>query len=199
MNQKDATQVRASRPTSGIILAALVALLFLPGCATAGKPLKTVAHVDLPKYQGDWRVISNIPYFAEKDCVGSIESYYPRKDGKMDNYFTYRKKSFSAPPKQFRALAWVHDKKTNAEWRVRFLPFVVVDYHILDVDPKPGAQYRWCAVGHPSRDYGWVMARGKTMPETTYRGILKRLAAQGYDPARFVKVPQVPPVTSTAQ
>ena len=46
---------------------------------------------------------------------------------------------------------------------------------------------------HPSRNYGWIMAREKTMPEPTYRGIL-RLAclAQGYDVSRFQKVPQIP-------
>jgi apolipoprotein D and lipocalin family protein len=181
-------------------LSAVGALLCLAGCATSKPaPLKTVAHVDLPKYQGDWRVISNIPYFAEKDCVDSIESYYPRKDGKMDNYFTYRKKSFSAPQQQFRALASVYNTKTNAEWRVRFLPFVVADYLILDLDPNPGSKYQWTAVGHPSRDYGWIMARSKTMPEKTYQAILRRLAAQGYDPARFVKVPQVPPPVPRAR
>jgi apolipoprotein D and lipocalin family protein len=35
---------------------------------------------------GDWYVIASIPYFAEKDCVDSIESYALRPDGKIDNW-----------------------------------------------------------------------------------------------------------------
>ena len=47
-------------------------------------------------------------------------------------------------------------------------------------------------MGHPSRNYGWIMARDKTLPDATYAAILRRLTAQGYDPARFEKVPQLP-------
>lgn len=137
---------------------------------------------------GDWRVIANIPYFAEKNCVDSVESYVLRADGKIDNYFTYRKKSFTAPQKKIRALAWVHDPKTNAEWRIRFFGLVKVDYLILEIDPN----YQWTAIGHPSRKYGWIMARDKVMPEQTYQHILQRLEAKGYDPTKFKKVPQLP-------
>ena len=174
-------------------VALLAGMATLVGCAsnvnTPSQPLRTVAHVDLKRYMGDWRVIANIPYFAEKDCVDSVESYALRADGRIDNWFTFRKKSFDAPEKKFTALARVHDPKTNAEWRVRFIGLVTVPYLVIDLEP----QYRWTVVGHPSRNYGWIMARTKTLPEATYQDILKRLAAQGYDPARFVKVPQVPP------
>ena len=170
----------------------------LVGCATKAtpqaKPLRTVAHVDIKRYVGDWRVIANIPYFAEKGCVDSVESYGLRADGRMDNWFVFRKGSFDAPQKKFTALAWVYDTKTNAEWRVRFFGLVTVPYLILELDP----QYRWTVVGHPSRNYGWIMAREKTLPEATYRQLIKRLAAQGYDTSRFVKVPQIPPKAPTA-
>ena len=150
--------------------------------------------MDLKRYMGDWRVIANIPYFAEKGCVDSIESYSLRADGMIDNWFTFRKGSFDAPQKKITAKARAHDPKTNAEWRVRFLGVITVAYLILDLDPK----YRWTVVGHPSRNYGWIMARTKTLPDATYREILKRLEAQGYDPSRFVKVPQVPPHVTAA-
>jgi len=170
----------------------------LVGCASQPKtppqPLRTVAHVDLKRYMGDWRVIANIPYFAEKGLVDSVETYALRPDGKIDNWFTFRKRSFDAPQKKFTALAWVHDPKTNAEWRVRFFGLVTVPYLVLDLDP----QYRWTVVGHPSRNYGWIMARSKTLPDATYREILKRLQSQGYDPARFEKVPQLQTQTADA-
>jgi apolipoprotein D and lipocalin family protein len=158
------------------------------GCATSKPPLKTVRHVDLPRYMGDWRVIANIPYFAERDCVDSIESYALRPDGRIANWFRCRKKSFDAPQKRFDFVGRVTNRETNAEWKIRFAPLINVSYLIIDLDPE----YRWTVVGHPSRKYGWIMHREKSMPEATYRGILARLDAQGYDSKAFVKVPQLP-------
>jgi apolipoprotein D and lipocalin family protein len=156
---------------------------------STGSPLRTVDHVDLPRYMGDWYVIANIPYFAEKNCVDSIESYRLRDDGNIDNWFTCRKGSFDAPMKRkASALAKVDDKTTNATWSVHFFKIISVKYLILDLDPH----YQWVAIGHPSRNYGWVLSRSKTLPTATYQTILGKLAAQGYDTAKFKLVPQGP-------
>ncbi len=154
---------------------------------SAKAPLKTVSHVELRRYMGDWRVIANVPYFAERGCVDSIEGYRLRPDGRIDNYFTYRKGSFDAPQKQIHAIGTVYNKKTNAEWRILFFGIVNAKYFITDLDPN----YQWAVVAHPSRKYGWIMARKRTMPEATYRAILNRLEAQGYRASQFKKVPQL--------
>ena len=167
-----------------VIMAALAA-----GCTSMKSPLQPVARVDLPRYMGDWYVIANIPYFAEKGCVDSIESYALRPDGNIDNWFTCRKKSFSAPMKRkANALAVVDDPSKNSEWHVKFFKVISVKYVILDLDPG----YQWAVVGHPSRNYGWVLARSKTLSDGVYQKALKILAAQGYDTNRFEKVPQQP-------
>jgi apolipoprotein D and lipocalin family protein len=168
-----------------LLFAAVAA--FSLGCTSVKAPLRTVQHVDLPRYMGDWYVIANIPYFAEKNCFDSIESYALRPDGNIDNWFSCRKKSFDAPlERKANALATVTDKTSNAVWRVKFFKILSVKYLILDLDPN----YQWVAVGHPSRRYGWIMARTKTLDDATYQAILRRLADQGYDPAKFKKVPQ---------
>jgi apolipoprotein D and lipocalin family protein len=165
----------------------LAAIIAISGCSSMQQPMQTVPHVDLPRYMGDWYVIANIPYFAEKDCLDSIESYALRPDGKIDNWFTCRQKSFDAPMKRkANALATVKDSASNATWVVRFFKVISVKYLILDLD----ANYQWVAVGHPSRKYGWVMSRSKSLPDQTYQQILARLKDQGYDPAKFHKVPQ---------
>jgi apolipoprotein D and lipocalin family protein len=71
-------------------------------------------------------------------------------------------------------------------WSVRFFKIIAVNYVVLAVDPN----YQWALVGHPSRRYGWIFARSKTMDDTLYRQLLGDLEAQGYDPAKFQKVPQ---------
>lgn len=162
------------------------------GCATSQPrkaPLRTVAKVDLPRYMGDWYVIANIPYFAERNNYESIESYALRPDGKIANWFRFRKGSFDAPQKRMDFVGRITNPQTNAEWRIHFAPFISAAYLIIELDPG----YRWVVVGHPSRRYGWIMARTPTLPEQTYQTILKKIESQGYDPKAFEKVPQVRP------
>jgi apolipoprotein D and lipocalin family protein len=179
---------------SALLFCAVLALL-TSGCANRQGALKqkaclkTVQHVDLPKYMGDWRVIANIPYFAERGCIDSLESYRLNPDGTIANWFTFRKKSFDSEPGKFTAKIKVLNKETNAEWKVYFFGGLVrAAYLVLDLDPG----YQWAVVGHPSRKYGWIMARSKSLPDVTYKAILKRLENQGYDPSLFKKVPQLP-------
>lgn len=77
--------------------------------------------------------------------------------------------------------------RTNAEWKVRFVwPFTAM-YLVLELDPD----YRWAAVGTPGQGLLWVLARERQMTDATYAEILERIRAQGYDPARLAKVPQL--------
>jgi apolipoprotein D and lipocalin family protein len=184
--ERDSNEVSFMRGWTGSLLLSTLALI-TGGCMSTRQPLQTVPHVDIPRYMGDWYVIANIPYFAEKDCVDSIESYAQRADGNIDNWFSCRKKSFDAPMKRkASALAIIKDKDSNATWQVRFFKVISIQYLILDLDPN----YQWVAVGHPSRRYGWIMARQKTLADSTYNEILGRLGKQGYDTSRFAKVPQ---------
>ncbi|MEP7242880.1 MAG: lipocalin family protein [Gammaproteobacteria bacterium] len=157
------------------------------GSAPKPGPLKTVPQVDLTRYMGDWFVIANIPYSLEKNCHDSVESYALRVDGRIANRFQCREKSFQAPlTSKAETVITVYDKSSNAEWRVPFYRVLSVKYLIIDLD----SNYEWAVIGHPSRRYGWIIARSRTLPEATYQGIRQRLGDQGYDVSRFAKVPQ---------
>ncbi len=171
-----------SRLLSCLLLAGL-----LSGCTTMNQPpLRTVAHVDLDRYLGDWWVIANIPYYLENGKVATLDRYARRADGRLDNTFLFRRGSFTAPEESWQGVAWIHNPATNAEWRVQFVWPVRLTYLIIDLDPG----YRWAVVGHPSRNYIWILARDHALPDAVYQGILQRAAQQGYNPARIAKVPQ---------
>ena len=175
---------------------AVMAAFIISACASTkmhlmrkpSTPLRTVRQVDLARFMGDWRVIASIPNFADKNCVDSIESYALRPDGKIENWFTYRKKSFAAPQTTNRTQFVVVNKETNAEWRTKSFGLVSTNHLVIDLDPN----YQWAVIGEPSRSYGWILARERALPNATYEALLDRLAVQGYDPGRFVKVPQLP-------
>jgi apolipoprotein D and lipocalin family protein len=159
-----------------------------------GADLKSVPHVDLSRYMGDWNVIALIPNFLEKDCVSSIESYALRSDGKIDNWFVCHKKDGSEL--KLTSLAWVHNTETNAEWRVQFnwdtflgrIPIpLAFSYVILDLDAEA---YTYTVVGHPNRKLLWIMAREKSIEAKKYEEILSKVAQQGFDPKQIITLPQ---------
>lgn len=170
------------------IATAFVALL--SSCATlpSRPPLKTVAAVDLPRFMGDWHVFSHIPYSLERGKVGTLDRYALRPDGRIQNTFLFRRGSLDAPLKEWKGVAWVHDKKSNAVWRVQFVWPFRVPFLVIDLDPD----YQWAVIGYPSRKLGWVLSRQTTLDDATYGSILKRMVQQGYDASLLVKVPQRP-------
>lgn len=165
----------------------LAAILALAGAGCAARPpLRTVPQVDLPRMEGTWYVITHIPYWLEEGKVATADRYRLRPDGRMDNTYVFRRGSFDAPEEEWHGVAWVHDTASNAHWKVRFIWPFSIDYLIIDLD----ADYRWLAVGHPSRDYFWILARERRLDPVTWSGIVARAAEQGYNTTRFADVPQ---------
>lgn len=191
---------RSARPLlpaalSGVLLA-VVALC--AGCASLGlrknqsirtdpRPtLLPVRYVDLDRYMGRWYVIANIPYFLERGKVASSDTYTLRPDGRIDTIFTFRKDTTDAPEHTWHSRATVENLATRAEWSVHFFGLFSAGYVVIDLDPD----YRWAVVGEPSRQRLWILARDRQLPDDLYSAIVARTAAQGYDPAKIVKVPQ---------
>jgi apolipoprotein D and lipocalin family protein len=149
-------------------------------------PLRTVSHVDLHRFMGPWYVIGTIPWVVERNNVGTMDIYGMRPDGKIDITYVFHRKELSAKRQEMHALGTVVDRNSNATWGVQFLWPFQAPYLVIDLAPD----YSTTVIGYPSRDLIWIMARTPSLPEATYQSLLKKAAAQGYDTARIVKVPQ---------
>ena len=169
---------------TALLLAALMPLL-LSSCARA--PLQTVPQLDLPRFMGDWYVYAHIPYWLERGKVGTLDRYALRPDGRIQNSYLFRRGSLDAPLEEWKGVAWVHDKETNAEWRVQFVWPFRVPFLVIDLDDD----YQWAVIGYPSRKLAWVLSRSPSLDEKTYQGILQRMQQQGYDTTKLAKVPQL--------
>ena len=167
----------------------LVVLLLLCGCMTIPKaPLRTVNHVDLPRFMGDWYVIGTIPWIVEKNNVGTMDLYKMRPDGRIGITYVFHKKDLSTKRQEMHAIGTVLDKQSNARWGVQFIWPFKAPYLVIDLAPD----YSTTTIGYPSRDLIWIMARTPTLSESAYKALLQNAAAQGYDTNRIVKVPQKP-------
>jgi apolipoprotein D and lipocalin family protein len=156
------------------------------GCA-ADAPLKTVDHVDLPRYMGMWYVIGTIPNMFERGKVATADEYRLRPDGTIDNWFHYRK-GFDQPAKRWHGKAWLPDPKDASRWKVQLLWPFRSDYSILALSDD----YRISMVGLPSRKLLWVLAKDPVIDDAVYHRLLELARAQGYPVEQMRKVPQRP-------
>lgn len=171
----------------------LGALVMAAGCATSTTdrlrlpPLQTVPRVDLSRYLGTWYEIANFPQSFQRGCTATTATYTLRADGDIDVVNRCRKGSIDGEEKSALGRARVIDRATNAKLEVSFFRPFWGDYWIIDLSDD----YSYAVVGHPGRDYLWILARNSTMAEATYQSIVRRLQAQGYETSRLVRTLQV--------
>ena len=159
------------------------------GCASnQGAPEKTVDHVDLQRFMGNWYVIANIPTYFETEANNAIETYrWNEPKQRIDVDYKHHEKTPDGPLKSYPQKAFVYNETTNAEWRVQPLwPFKFA-YLIVDLAPD----YAWTVIGVPSRSHVWIMARKPKLDDSILNSLKTKLAARGYDMGKLRIVPQV--------
>jgi apolipoprotein D and lipocalin family protein len=156
---------------------------FFLACASAPQPpLEVVPAVDLNRYVGKWYEIARFPTWFQKGCTGSTAEYRLRSDGDID----VRNQCLKEPdgvPDSATGIARVVDPATNAKLSVRFFWPFSGDYWIIDL----GRDYDYAVVGHPSRDYLWILSRTPRMDRELYERVLETVRQKGYDTGRLVK------------
>jgi len=177
-----------TRNLHGLLLGALASI----GCATTTTSrldlpeLRTVPSVDLGRYLGTWYEIASFPQHFQRGCTGTTATYALRADGEIDVLNRCRKGGLDGEEASARGRARVVDRSTNAKLEVSFFRPFWGDYWIVDLGPD----YEYAAVGHPGRDYLWILARTPTLDGAVYQGIVGRLREQGYEVERLVRTAQ---------
>ena len=172
---------------------AMLVWVSLAGAARAQEaPVRTVDHVDLDRYLGDWFEIARFPNSFQRDCAGDVRaSYARREDGRID--VINRCRDAAGGVSEAHGVARVVDDATSAKLEVRFapaflsfLPFVWGDYWILGL----AEDYSWAVVGSPDRDYLWILARTPTVGDRAYEAALDAARQNGFDVSRLATTPQ---------
>jgi apolipoprotein D and lipocalin family protein len=171
--------------------AAVAAVLALAGCATGGgaPPLATVQRVDLQRYAGTWYEIAGIPNFFQRGCVATRATYTPRADGRVGVLNECRDGSLDAEWRSIEGVAYPAQAGDTSKLKVQFFWPFTGDYWVMVLDPG----YRYAMVGHPSRDYLWILSREPALDPDAYRRLLAIAQAQGYDVTRIRLTPQPAP------
>jgi apolipoprotein D and lipocalin family protein len=149
------------------------------------EPLKTVDHVDIDRFMGDWYVIANIPTSIEKGAHNAIESYRLDDDGSIATTFTFYQDGFDGKLKTYQPRGFVSDE-SDAIWGMQFVWPIKADYRIIYLNED----YSVTVIGRNKRDYMWIMAREPVIPAPEYADIINMLESVGYNPGDIRLVPQ---------
>jgi apolipoprotein D and lipocalin family protein len=149
-------------------------------------PLATVDRFDMSRLAGTWHIIANIPYFWERGNVDTRNEYVARDDGRFDETYRYREKSFDAKEDTMNGVTWAANE-AGTVWKTRFVWPFTVSYRVLYFRPD----YSMIVLGHPSRDYAWVFSRSREMSDPDYAVAMQVLTEHGFDTTRVFKIPQL--------
>jgi len=172
----------------------LLPAVFLIG-VESGSPKRqtTVEKLDVDRYLGKWYAVASMVKFFNRSCAwGNTAEYSLREDGRIDVLNTCY--TDDGTKREVRAVAWVPDKSEPGKLKVSFIPFLgyrlfSADYWVIEL----GEDYEYAVVGHPSKNFGWILSRTPTMDQDRLEGIASRLEALGYDFSDFKINPQSPP------
>ena len=161
-------------------------LAILSACAASRPPLRTVDHLALERFMGDWYVIAHVPASIERNAYNAVESYRLDRDGAIATTFTFREGAFDGPEKRYTPRGFVRDRTTNAAWGMQFVWPIRSEFLVIHLDEARGTTI----VARTKRDYAWIMARRPEIPAEEYEALVRKLGDAGYDLAKLRHVPQ---------
>ncbi len=166
-------------------------LTMLSACVY-GADVKPVEKIDLDRYLGTWVEIASIPQFFQRKCVRDTRATYSAAEAsliRVENACTRDDGGREKVEGRARRV----DADSPAKLEVTFLElfgeyrfWISGGYWVIALD----ADYQWAVVGHPSRRFGWVLARDRRLSPIALAEIVGRIKSQGYDACEFVVTPQ---------
>lgn len=170
------------------LIAALVGFVFLFITTIAmAQTLETVPNVDLEKYAGKWYEISSFPQRFQKGCHCTTAEYTPTDKGYIIVENRCNRDSITGKQSYIKGKAFITKNSGNAKLKIQFFWPFRGKYWIIDL----ADDYSYAVIGHPNRNYLWILSRTAKMDETVYASILKKLAEKGFDTSKLNRTPQI--------
>jgi apolipoprotein D and lipocalin family protein len=143
---------------------------------------ETVARVDLERYMGKWVEIASFPAWFQRDCFCTTAEYELRGDH-VSVKNSCRRGSSRGELDVATAKAFAIAGSNNSRLKVQFFWPFKGDYWIIALDDH----YQYAMVGHPGKEYLWILSRTPEMPENVYLSLVETAREKGYDVTKLRK------------
>lgn len=165
-------------------LCILCVIITISFCSCSNPELPTVPNVEVEKYMGTWYEIASFPSSFQKGCSCSKADYQLSDDKsyvKVINSCIKKGKQGAVLGKAF-----VVEGSGNAKLRVQFFWPFKADYYIIAL----ADDYSYAMVGHPNREYLWILSRSKIMDENIFNQLKAKAVELGFDTGKLLVTAQ---------
>ena len=139
-----------------------------------------VAMVDLERYKGRWYEIASFPASFQKGCTCTTAEYVLEKDSvRVIN--KCRRGGPGGEWDEAVGKARPVEGSNNARLKVSFFWPFKGDYWVIALDPD----YQWAMVGHPKKEYLWILNRTPVMDKAILQDLIARARSMGYPMERL--------------
>jgi len=162
------------------ILSILFVIITSTFFSCSNPDLTTVPHVDVDRYMGTWYEIASFPSSFQKGCSCSKADYQLSDDKsyvKVINSCIKKEKQGAVLGKAF-----VVEGSGNAKLKVQFFWPFKADYYIIAL----ADDYSYAMVGHPNREYLWILSRSKVMDQNIFNQLKARAVELGFDTGKLL-------------
>jgi len=162
-------------------------LLFMTTTTLYAQNLETVPYVDLNRYAGKWYEIASYPQRFQKGCHCTTAEYTLSYKGYVIVENRCNKDSVNGKQSYIKGKAFVQKDTGNAKLYVQFFWPFKAKYWIIDL----ADDYSYAVVGHPNREYLWILSRTSKMDDAVYQQILSNLQSKGFDVTKLRRTEQL--------
>ena len=163
----------------------LLSVLFFSSISIS-QDLETVSTVDLKKYSGKWFEIASFPQRFQKGCTCTTAEYTLTTKDYLIVENRCKKDSLNGKSLYIKGKVFAEKNTGNAKLKVQFFWPFKGKYWIIDL----ANDYSYAVIGHPNRNYLWLLSRTTSMDDVIYQEIISRIALNGYDVSKILKTKQ---------
>lgn len=162
-------------------------LLSLVGCAVAPPGGVTpVSDFELNRYLGKWYEIARLDHPFERGLSNISATYSVRDDGGvrvLNRGYDDRASAW----KEAEGKAYFTGEPTVGSLKVSFFGPFYGGYHIIALDKR---NYSHVMISGPNRNYLWILARTRTLPQPVLDDLLKQAKELGFTTEQLIWVRQ---------
>ena len=148
--------------------------MLLAGCYE-NEALEVAKDVDLERLEGRWYEIAKLPRHSQRDCARTTVTYERRASDEFRMLTDCQTPNEASDVAHGEAKLIVPDQAEPAKLALDF-GFYKGEHWIVEV----GADHRYVVIGHPTRQYLWILSRQHSLDEQTLDGVIDRARAQQF-------------------
>jgi apolipoprotein D and lipocalin family protein len=148
--------------------------MFLAGCYE-NEPLEVATDVDLERLEGRWYEIAKLPRHSQRDCVHTTVTYERRSSGEFRMLTDCQSPNEASGVAHAEAKLVVPDLTEPAKLALDF-GFYQGEHWIVEV----GTAHEYIVIGHPTRQYLWILSRDDSLKQQTLDAVVERARARRF-------------------